>query len=143
MKLLYTFFLAITLSGCAVLGGAVDKAKENPRAAQLTVQYATVKVIENSGDITREDVLKRVSEARELVEGGPEVTLQRLAEEVRNNINWERLDSADQLLLNAVLAEAEARLRERIGEGIIEAEDRVALLTLFDWIEQAAVLASD
>jgi lysyl-tRNA synthetase class I len=116
-------------SGCAVLETiAKDENK-------LAVQYATLKVID--GDTQKSDRLKSwLTEARNYVDTSAEVTVSYLADEARVRISGKISDPADMLLAMAVLNEAERRIRERLGEGLLEQEQRVNLLTVFDWIEE-------
>ena len=120
---------AMLFSGCAVLETiAKDENK-------LAVQYATLKVID--GDTQKSDRLKSwLTEARNYVDNGAEVSVSYLADEARIRIKDKISDPADMLLAMAVLNEAERRIRERLGEGLLEQEQRVNLLTVFDWIEE-------
>ena len=120
---------AMLFSGCAVLETiAKDENK-------LAVQYATLKVID--GDTQKADRLKSwLTEARNYVDNGAEVSVSYLAEEARIRIKDKISDPADMLLAMAVLNEAERRIGERLGEGPLEQEQRVNLLTVFDWIEE-------
>ena len=120
---------AMLFSGCAVLETiAKDENK-------LAVQYATLKVID--GDTQKSDRLKSwLTEARNYVDNGAEVSVSYLAEEARIRIKDKISDPADMLLAMAVLNEAERRIGERLGEGPLEQEQRVNLLTVFDWIEE-------
>ena len=119
---------AMFFSGCAVLETiAKDENK-------LAVQYATLKVID--GDTQKANQLKGwITEARNYVDNGAEVTVSYLAAEARARISDKISDPADMLLAMAVLNEAERRIGERLGEGPLEQEQRVKLLTVFDWIE--------
>jgi len=120
---------AMLFSGCAVLESiAKDENK-------LAVQYATLKVID--GDMQKANQLKGwITEARNYVDTSAEVTVSYLADEARVRISGKISDPADMLLAMAVLNEAERRIRERLGEGLLEQEQRVNLLTVFDWIEE-------
>jgi lysyl-tRNA synthetase class I len=120
---------AMLFSGCAVLESiAKDENK-------LAVQYATLKVID--GDTQKANQLKGwITEARNYVNTSAEVTVSYLADEARVRISGKISDPADMLLAMAVLNEAERRIRERLGEGLLEQEQRVNLLTVFDWIEE-------
>ena len=120
---------AMAVSGCAVLETiAKDENK-------LAVQYATLKVID--GDTQKSNQLKGwITEARNYVDTSAEVTVSYLADEARVRISGKISDPADMLLAMAVLNEAERRIRERLGEGLLEQEQRVNLLTVFDWIEE-------
>jgi len=131
MKYISVVIIMFTMlfSGCAVLKSiAKDENK-------LAVQYATLKVID--GDTEKADQLKGwITEARNYVDTSAEVTVSYLADEARVRISGKISDPADMLLAMAVLNEAERRIRERLGEGPLEQEQRVNLLTVFDWIEE-------
>jgi len=120
---------AMLFSGCAVLETiAKDENK-------LAVQYATLKVID--GDTQKSDRLKSwLTEARNYVDNGAEVSVSYLADEARIRIKDKISDPADMLLAMAVLNEAEKRIQERLGEGDLSEGERVKLLTVFDWIEE-------
>ena len=116
------------ITGCSVLSTIAED--EN----KLAVQYATLKVID--GDTEKADQLKGwVTEARNYVDGSAEVTVSYLADEARARISDKISDPADMLLAMAVLNEAERRIRERLGDGLLKQEQRVSLLTVLDWIE--------
>lgn len=129
--------LALLIAGCASVTRFVE---ESPTTARLAVQYATLKVIENSSDISASDVIRNVDRARALITNAGSITLAALSAEVRKGIRWDRLDTADALLLDAVLTEAEAQLWQRIGDGEMSAEAKTTISTLLDWIEQSAQL---
>jgi uncharacterized protein YceK len=119
---------AMAISGCAVLESVAKD--EN----KLAVQYATLKVVD--GDMQKSEQLKGwLTEAREYVDSSAEVTVSYLAAEARARISDKISDPADMLLAMAVLNQAEQRIRDRLGEGLLEQEQRVKLLTVFDWIE--------
>jgi len=119
---------AMLFSGCAVLETiAKDENK-------LAVQYATLKVID--GDTQKAEQLKGwITEARNYVDTSAEVTVSYLADEARVRISGKISEPADMLLAMAILNEAERRIGERLGEGPLKQEQRVKLLTVFDWIE--------
>lgn len=130
---LFLLILALVYTaGCSFV-------EERPATAQLTVKVATIKIISQSDEIGPQDVIRHAEAARALLDG--EVTLSRLASEVRERVGWDQLDAADRVLLDAVLTEAERRLRERIGEGVIGADARVTIETLLGWVIAAAQMA--
>ena len=134
MNKIYALVLSMfLLSGCALI-------QDEDRRLQLTVQYTTMKVIENSDDISAQRVVENVRRVRGVLDVQSEVTVTRLMEEVRGNVRWDRLDAADQLLLSAVLEEVEKEMLDRVGEGVVEEEDKIVLRTLLDWVEGAARL---
>jgi hypothetical protein len=90
--------------------------------------------------MTPEQVQERVEAIRLIVEADAQVTVHHLAQQVRQSISWDHLDAADQLLLNAVLMEAELRLAEIVGDGLLDDQGKIAVGVLLDWIEDAAVM---
>ncbi len=130
-----TLLVALALAGCGPISVLV---KERNPTAQLTVQYATLKVIEQSSTISATDVLQHVDRVRAVIDSNASITIGALSAQVRENIRWDRLAIADRLLLDALLTEAEARLAERIGSGALSPDDRVTISALLDWIAQAA-----
>lgn len=139
MKLvkMYTLLVMVSLvsmlgfAGCAALSGVDDGSK------RLAVFYATAKVID--GDQTKAGrIVDLIQEAREYVSGDPEVTISALYEGVVERVNWAALDPADQIIIEAILLEAKARLQEEIGVGLLSPEQRVKVSTVLNWIEAAA-----
>lgn len=134
--ILVALLLAIALAGCASLQPTGKS--ETPR---LAVQYATLKVIEQAKDVTAAGVVEHVQRVRDVVNGNVELPLARLVEEVRGPIDWDALSTSDRLLLDALIAQIEHAILEVEGpggDGLIGEERRVRLLTLLDWVEQAA-----
>lgn len=127
--------VSVVMSGCAGVTRAVE---ESPTTARLAVQYATMKVIEQSSHITAADVLDHVERVRSIVTNDKPITLAALTNEVREGIRWDRLSPADAMLLDALLMEAEAQLWARIGEGLLSAEAKATISTLLDWIANSA-----
>lgn len=119
---------AMSLSGCAGM-------LENAGSTKLPVQYATLKVIEDSDSITGQDVVERVEELRTLVEDNATISIDRLVAEVRGPIDFDALAPSDRLLVEALISQIEyaARDIDLVGEA-----RQVKLLTLLDWVEQAA-----
>lgn len=133
-KFLGVILAMLLISGCALL-------QNEDSRLQLAVQYTTIKVIEQSSDISSERVIENVERVRGVLDTSAEVSVERLMSDVRGNVRWDRLDAADRLLLTSVLEEVERELKDRVGEGVVKEDDKVVLRTLLDWIENAARLA--
>lgn len=132
-KIAVVFLALSVIAGCALL------TKQDARL-ELATQYATLKVIAET-DVTAEQVRERVGAIRRIVETDSQVTVHNLAQQVRQSIGWDSLDVADQLLLNAVLVEAERKLAEIVGDGLLDEQGKVAVGVLLDWIEEATAIA--
>ncbi len=134
VRMFAVFVMMIALSACSSVGKFVE---ESPAAAQLTFQYATAKIVDAQQD-RAEKVLSAVSDARQYVSGDASVTVEFLYDQAVDRINWDRLDAADQILVKAILQNASERLQREIGAGILDESQELRLLTVLDWIEDAA-----
>lgn len=129
----FVFLIFLVMAGCATL-------TNQDARLELATQYATLKVIAET-DVTAEQVRELVQAVRQIIEADTQVAVHHLAQQVRQSINWDKLDAADQLLLNAVLMEIELRLIEVVGDGLLDDQGKVAVGTLLDWIDEAAAIA--
>lgn len=138
-------FCLLTLAAACLLGALTSCAgtsglNTDSAATQLTVQYATAKLITQSDRVTSDRVLLHVERVRELVDGDMELTTADLVAQVIAGIDTDRLDDADRLLLMALIGQ----VADSLGElNLISEEHRLTLLTLLDWIEQAARLTGE
>lgn len=131
MKAFLAILLTLAVTGCAFLD-AVE-----PDTKQLAVQYATIKVID--GDTTKRDrVLELVERGRKYVTQDDSVTIAALDQGVRDLIRWDSMDAADRLLIDNIIINARERMADEIGSGLLNAEQKAKVLTVFDWIESAA-----
>lgn len=131
------YILAIVLFffvGCASIN-------TESASARLTVQYAVLKYIKEDTQ-KAERVVIHVDRAIALVEGNEVISVSDIVTKIRASINWKRLDPADLLLLDALLLQLEDSLKKRIGDGRINPEGRVELITVLGWIKNAALMAN-
>jgi hypothetical protein len=131
-KIAVVFLTLSVIAGCAML------AKQDARL-ELATQYATLKVIAET-EVTAEQVQERVQAVRRIIETDAQVTVRNMAQQVRQSIGWDSLDVADQLLLDAVLMEAESKLAEIVGDGVLDDQGKVAVGVLLDWIVDATAI---
>lgn len=124
---------AVLMGGCSVLSTVAEDRN------QLAVQYATMKVME-SQDVTGERVSELVAQAREYVDDGASITVSALAEAARERLAESSLSPADKILIDAILTRAQARLEAEIGEGLLDDNQRLKLLTVLGWIDSAATI---
>lgn len=131
MKYLMTMIVAIAMAGCSLLSTVAEN--EN----QLAVQYATMKVLERD-DVSSERVIELVTKAKAYVSDGSSITVAALVDEARSKLAGSSLSPADQILIEAILARAQERIEAKLGSGILNDEQRVQLMTVLTWIEDAA-----
>ena len=124
----------LALSGCAVL----DKIEESPMTAELITNQITLRLIAGADDPVARAVKVR-EKAAMIHEGlGNEYTLVELESSVRDQVDWQDYSAADQELLNFAITKAGQAIKELIGDGVVDPQERVTVDTLFRWIDQAA-----
>ena len=122
---------AFTIAACSVLETVAEDQN------QLAVQYATMKVLERD-DVDAGRVIELTTKAKAYVEEGASVTVSALVDAARERLSESSLSPADQILIEAILARAQERIEAKIGGGLLTGEQRLQLLTVLDWIEDAA-----
>lgn len=79
-----------------------------------------------------------VTLVRAQLEEEPSVTVALLQAKLEDEINWDSLIVPDQRLLRGVIDRVSESLTERLGEGVLDGDRRVALTEVLDWIALAA-----
>jgi hypothetical protein len=133
LRVLSLAVMVAALQACTLL-------QQEDARLELAVKYSTLKTIERA-ELTGEQVRDGVARVRPLVEREVDITLGELVGEVRGVIRWDRLSPADQLLLDAVLGAIEAELQQRIGEGLLNPDDRAAIGAFLRWVDDAAAMS--
>lgn len=124
------------LSGC---WATVATVASNP-VFQTTVQYGVMKYLGKNPD--------KVSPAERIVdslikytEQETELSIKDLELLVAEAIPWDKLDQADKLLLFNLLITIRDLVQERVGDGLLDSEDKVQVLQFLHWIKQAIYFA--
>lgn len=105
---------------------------------RLPTQYATMKVIEQSDDITAEGVLRYTELARMIVARDVQINAQSLVQEILEALDAEKLSPSDRFLVVSLVQQIEI---EAQSLNLIQPDTRLSLLEVIDWIEQAARMA--
>jgi len=132
----YNWFLILMVmvftAGCATL-------QENQASVKVTVQYATLKVI-NDDKAKAERVVEIMEKSRVVLSQTAEVSINQAVNYIRDQINLQKLDLSDRLLITAVLDQVEMELIKRFGTGILAENQKQSLDILAQWIADAARL---
>jgi membrane peptidoglycan carboxypeptidase len=120
--------LALALTGCATGGGEPP----STLTEQLVIQYAVLKVVGDNPEKAQR-VSKVAHDAKTFLNGDG-VTLAALQAAVHDKIDWTKLDAADTLLVNALLAEVDRQLQINLGAGVLNPEALVQVNAVLDWI---------
>ncbi len=132
-KIFYSLLsvMVLVLSGCNTL---TDDNTRNDLAVELTIKYATMKVIEHSGDpaakATR--VAEIAGHAKALVGAGSVAVIPELETIVRSKIPWSELDAADTLLADALLSTLRSELMSRVNGGTLDDNTRLTVARVLD-----------
>jgi uncharacterized lipoprotein YajG len=114
----------------------------NPTAREealigLTVQYATAKYIEERPE-SRERIVSVATAAKGIVDGDASVTLLVLQEFVGGELDKAGLSPADRVLANALVSLIVAELQAKVGEGLLEPDQRLRVAKILDLVIAAA-----
>lgn len=134
------FGLAVAMTivqGCAVL----DQVEGSPLTAQVVTSQLTLRfaVAAEDAEARAQAIRDVVAMVRSQVDGDQAFTLAQLDTAVRLAINWQRLTTADQELLNYALVLARETLADLIGDGLLDPRGKATLGTLLTWIDNAAM----
>jgi hypothetical protein len=135
MMWLITLALSVVLTGCAAINNGSP-------AAKTAIQAATLKVI--GGDPDRaQRVHELAGEVPALMDGaaGDATTMDAVEKRVREEIQWQYLDQAEQLVASNLVDAVRAEIEARIEGGSLDPDDRVAVRTVMQWIRKAAAMA--
>lgn len=132
MKALFLACLMLMMTGCA----AIDVAGSRYR---VPVQFATMKVIEDSQTITARSVLAHTNRVRGIITTEDQINITTLVDNTIDLIGLENLDASDRLLLTILFNNIEQAVAD-VRPDIPLEQQRLRLLTLLDWIDDAARL---
>lgn len=128
VPLLFAFALSGLLTACATFEGG-----GNDTTNRLVVQYATLKLIEQSDTVTAATIIEHVDRAQELLDSEQVVSLDTLIARV----DLTGLDPSDRLLVSALFANIESAAIETP-----ESDRLVRLREVTEWVRQAAGYAN-
>jgi hypothetical protein len=105
---------------------------------RLPIQYATLKIIEQSDDITADGVLRYVYRARELANLAVEINVQAIVKELMAELLDEKLSPADQFLVQALIQQIDYEITNL---RLVRPESTLTILDVLVWVEQAAIMS--
>lgn len=129
-------FVFLLLAATLVVAGCNSLTEQD--RMRLPTQYATMKVIEQSDDITAEGVLRYTELARTIVARDVQINAQDLVQEILEALDAEKLSPSDRFLVVSLVQQIEI---EAQSLNLIQPDTRLSLLEVIDWIEQAARMA--
>jgi C4-type Zn-finger protein len=130
MRAILATFCALTLAGCTTTSIP-------PIAAQVAVQYATLRVLEDHPEYAPR-ILEITSSVRQAAAGDASATVAMIDSLIRSQINWSKLSPADAMVVNTLLLAIRSELEQRIGSGVLDSQAMLTIAQVATWIEQAA-----
>jgi hypothetical protein len=142
-SLLVLALLGVCLSGCGALTKLSEFVQEQETVAELTVKAATIKFIDKSSDPQRRAMkIQKVADTTLELASDIDATVPKLMAEVRIQVPWSDLDTADQLLASALLTTVENQLQERLKSKSISEDQLVGVQAVLSWVLEAAAVYS-
>jgi len=132
-QILMALFFALALGGCSWF-------EDNPRTSGLVVQYATMKVIEESGN-PADKAMRIINVAQVALDlaSNEGVLISAIEQAVRASIDFSNLSPADTLLTNHLIEIVAEELNEKVGDGGgLEGEQLVTARNVLSAVIEAA-----
>ena len=135
-KLLIALAMVLSLAGCAIL-------EESSNTKTFAVQYATLKLLEESDSIDAQEVLDATQKVRMIISEDEQLSLTALSSSFRDKVDISSLQPSDQLLVNAIIRRVESTVTSGldIDTDVITDSQTITLLQLLDDIDEAASIA--
>ena len=134
-NILLALLIVFVFAGCQTLS--------NVSSNDLVVQYATMKVIEESDEITSADVRETVEKARSVLEADVTVAIDDFKAQVAEQIGWSELAPSDKLLITAIVDEVQVSLEKQYEVDVLSDEVVIRIEQFLDMVEQAAILSGE
>lgn len=123
--------LLFALVGCATLTAL----STNP-IVQTGVKYGIIRMLSNHPD-KQPQALAVIKEVRKYAGQAPDATIDDLAQRTMEVIPWDRMSLADQVIAQDMVLYASNYLKELVGDGILDPDDKIKVKGFLVWIEDA------
>ena len=135
---LLAVIMILLITACSSTGDRLSS--ETSFVSTLAINYATLKVIENSGAPVNKAlrIVAIASDTKALLDTGAVALVPQLEQAVRKQIDWTSLDASDTLLVNALLLAVKQELSLRIDGGTLDANAVLTVARVLDIVIQAA-----
>ena len=134
-NILLALLIVFVFAGCQTLS--------NVSSNDLVVQYATMKVIEESDEISSNDVQDTVAKARAVLNAETTVSIDKFKAELAEQIGWSELAPSDKLLITAIVDEVQVSIEKQYEVDVLSDEVVIEIERFLDLVEQAAILSGE
>lgn len=115
------------------------KVVENP-IFQSAVQMAIMEYVQKD-EIKANEALRIIEELKKHVDASDTITVSDLENKALTEIPWSKLNRRDRLELRGMISAIAAAMRDKVGSGELDGDERVQVLEFFGWIESAMYFA--
>ena len=122
--------MALVLGGCKSFGNG-------DASTRLVVQYAVYKYTQGEAEKAAR-VQSAVDNALAVLDGDASATIMALKAAVLAQIDFGKLDPADQFLARAVVDQVGAELAARVGSGELDGDRLLQVRDVLQWVRDAA-----
>ena len=126
--------MVMLLTGCAGFTAFLT-AMENP-ILQRTVQYGVIKHL-GQYPHHQPEALNVINRLQKAVDQSIEITVHDLETMAIEFIPWHKLSPEDQFFLLGMIADISYLIRQQVGDGILDSEEKIRVRSFLAWIEQA------
>lgn len=136
MVSLFVFAIGLLLSACTAI-------ESNPVTARLAVVYASLKVIESapiSQQAARRARIHQIALDAKTLISGEAVTIALLEAAIRDRVDFTKLSPADTALADALIDMVMQELQNRVGTGLLDPAQVLAVNTVLDWVIEATAV---
>lgn len=137
MKTALRPLLSVLCLAAALLQPACNIITERPVLAQVAVEYATIKVVQERPEYAAR-VIEIAGFLRDHAGDTAATSVALLEVAVREQIQWEKLDAADSRLVDLLIAAVREELVARLGDGPLSPENALIVAQVAGWIVDAA-----
>ena len=131
-----------TLAAIAAFSLLVGCSTLNSPTSTFAVQYATLKVIEESETVDAERVIESTNKVRNILESNESLSLGELSKSFRERVDISSLPPSDQLLVNSLINGISGVISERIDDSSnpFTFSQKTTVLQLLDDVDEAAAI---
>ena len=128
------YITLLALAGCATLTTLAG----NP-IVQTGVKYGIIRLLSDHPD-KQPQALAVIKEVRRYSTQEADATIDDLAQRAMEAVPWSRMNLADQIVAQDMILYASNYLKDMVGDGVLEPDQKVAVRDFLLWIENAVKL---
>ncbi len=127
--------IALAIVGCSTIQSALDTVSGTD--ARILWEAATAQVI-SEGYVEAPELLSQIEDAETYLDGEASATIGTITSVLRNRLAKSDKPIGVKIVLGQIITSYEQRLEDRIGDGVLDPEQKLQVKTVLGWIKSAA-----